>query len=189
MGTSSDNTPRQYSVYPREASVMYNLMQVDREKRKKTLGKWKYANKYFTIPLYKIGLLPLVGFGRTFLLLTTIGRKSGNKRTTPLEYHWIKGEIHIFSGREEESDWFKNLKANPDKVWLRYGFNRFKPDVQNLEDIEEKIEIIKWYVKKHPIASKKLFGWDPENDDPESDALREFAISLPIIRLKNPSKS
>lgn len=90
-------------TYPRAGSAMYNLMKVDREKQKKTLGKWKLLNKYFTVPLYKIGVLPMLGFGRIFILLTTIGRKLGKERTTPLEYHKIDGEIHIFSGRGERS--------------------------------------------------------------------------------------
>jgi deazaflavin-dependent oxidoreductase (nitroreductase family) len=124
-----------------------------------------------------------------FLLLTTVGRKSGKKRTTPLEYHWIDAEIHIFSGRGEESDWFKNLQANPDKVWVRHGFHLFKPVVRVLEDNEKKTRIIKWYVEKHPGPSKKLFGWNPENDDPKSDDLRKFAESFPIIILKRPIKT
>jgi deazaflavin-dependent oxidoreductase (nitroreductase family) len=182
-----DETRRNFPVYPRPGSAMYNLLCAEKDKGKKSLRKWKFVNKYLTIPLYKIGLIPLVGLGRIFLLLKTVGRKSGRMRTTPLEYHRIDGEIHIFSGRGKESDWFKNLKVNPDKVWVHHGFHRFKPEVHILKDDEEKAKILRWYVEKHPMPAERLFGWDPENDDPKSDDLKQFAKSIPIIRLKDPS--
>lgn len=178
-----DEAQKNSSVYHRPGSAMYNLMEVDREKQKKTLAKWKLANKYFVVPLYKIGLLSLLGIGRIFILLTTIGRNSGKERTTPLEYHKIGGKIHIFSGRGG-SDWLKNLKANPDKVWVRAGFQRFKPQVQAILDGAEKFRILKWCVEKNPTPSKKLFGWNPEKDDPDSDDLKQFAKFIPIIKLK-----
>ena len=55
--------------------------------------------------------------GTTILLLTTTGRKSGEKRTTPLihvtdEDRWVV--IASKGGAPDHPAWFKNLSENPD---------------------------------------------------------------------------
>jgi len=86
-------------ILPRSGSALYNMNHPDEKIRVKTLKKYKSLNKYLVIPLYRLRILPLLGFGRIFLILTTIGRKTGKKRRTPLEYHWIEGIMTILSGR------------------------------------------------------------------------------------------
>jgi F420H(2)-dependent quinone reductase len=54
--------------------------------------------------------------GTTQLILTTTGRKSGQKRDTPLQYN-IDGDRFIVmasnSGAPKHPAWFLNLQANP----------------------------------------------------------------------------
>jgi deazaflavin-dependent oxidoreductase (nitroreductase family) len=54
--------------------------------------------------------------GMPVLLLTTIGRKSGQARTTPLMYIQ-DGESYVITasnnGRDKHPAWFYNLKASP----------------------------------------------------------------------------
>src|SRR2546421_8798809 len=50
------------------------------------------------------------------LLLTTLGRKTGEKRTTPLLYLRDGERIIIVAsngGRDKEPSWWTNLKQNP----------------------------------------------------------------------------
>jgi hypothetical protein len=68
------------SGLPRPGSMLYTLTSSDQDKIQKSLKKWKLMNKFLTLPLYKISLLPLIGFGRILLILTTIGRKTGKKK-------------------------------------------------------------------------------------------------------------
>ena len=84
---------------PRPGSPLYNLTLADEDVKTKTLKKWAKLNKWFMVPLYRIKLLPLFGFGKIFLMLITRGRVSGKKRRTPLEYHKIDGVITVFSAR------------------------------------------------------------------------------------------
>jgi len=62
-------------------------------------------------------------FGAPTLLLTTIGRKSGQSRTTPLYYleednHWAV--LASNAGSEQHPAWYHNLKATPSaKVQIR----------------------------------------------------------------------
>lgn len=55
--------------------------------------------------------------GTTILLLTTTGRKSGERRTTPL-IHRVDGDRYVVvaskGGAPEHPDWFANLSADPD---------------------------------------------------------------------------
>ncbi len=54
--------------------------------------------------------------GLKVLLLTSMGRKSGKKRTTPLGYFEHDGGYVIIAsngGRPSNPDWYYNLKSNP----------------------------------------------------------------------------
>jgi deazaflavin-dependent oxidoreductase (nitroreductase family) len=55
--------------------------------------------------------------GTTILLLTTVGRKSGEPRTTPL-IHRTDGDRWVVvaskGGAPQSPSWFENLLANPD---------------------------------------------------------------------------
>ena len=55
------------------------------------------------------------GFGPTrfVLLLTTIGRKTGQPRVTPLQFEEVDGAFYIASARGQRADWFKNILKNP----------------------------------------------------------------------------
>ncbi len=55
--------------------------------------------------------------GTTILLLTTIGRRSGQERTTPLIHRTDGGRWVVVAskgGAPEHPDWYKNLEANPE---------------------------------------------------------------------------
>jgi deazaflavin-dependent oxidoreductase (nitroreductase family) len=57
--------------------------------------------------------------GRTLLLLTHKGAKSGRVRTNPLGYLEHEGRVFVFAtkgGSPAHPHWFLNLKANPDVV-------------------------------------------------------------------------
>ena len=168
---------------PRTGSALYNLNHPDEKIRKKTLKKYKRINKYLVLPLYRLRILPLLGFGRIFLILTTKGRITGKKRRTPLEYHWINDVITIYSGRGEDSDWLKNLRANPDDVWVRHGFHSFRTHVEIVKEENNKLDIIKWYVTEHKRYAKLLFGWNPKLDDPEATDFSKMLKTITIIRL------
>jgi F420H(2)-dependent quinone reductase len=54
--------------------------------------------------------------GRSMLLLTTIGRKSGKERTTPLQYMEDGSDyllIASYGGSPQDPQWFRNLVDNP----------------------------------------------------------------------------
>lgn len=70
--------------------------------------KWLYKTP---ILLYRLGL----GFviGRLFMIMTTVGRKSGQPRRTAIEFHEYKGRRYVFSAWGTKADWYRNIEANP----------------------------------------------------------------------------
>jgi deazaflavin-dependent oxidoreductase (nitroreductase family) len=66
--------------------------------------------------------------GRPVLLLTTIGRKSGDPRTAPMMYLREDGHLYVFAskgGAPTDPHWYQNLVANP-KVTVELGTERFE---------------------------------------------------------------
>jgi deazaflavin-dependent oxidoreductase (nitroreductase family) len=174
---NKDNLTNIEEELPRPGSALYNLNHPEEKVRLKTLKRYKRINKYL--------ILPLFGFGRIFLILTTKGRISGKIRRTPLEYHWIDKVITIFSGRGEDSDWLKNLHANPEYAKVKHGFHSFQPRIEFITTNEDKLNIIKWYVIEHKRSAKFLFGWKPKKDDPDTTNFTKLLDSLVIIRLNH----
>jgi len=72
------------------------------------LVKWLYKTP---ILLYRLGLGFLVG--RLFMVMTTLGRKSGQPRRTAIEFHEYKGRRYVFSAWGTKADWYRNIEANP----------------------------------------------------------------------------
>jgi deazaflavin-dependent oxidoreductase (nitroreductase family) len=168
---------------PRPGSPLYNLNHENDEIRKKTLKKWRLTNKLLIIPLYRLQILPCLGFGRIFLIIKTIGRKTGKKRRTPVEYHWIDNIITVFSGRGDDAGWIKNIQHNPDKVWVKHGFHKFHANVTFIRGEKEKLTLFKWYVNHHGKSAKMLFGWDPKQDDLETADFSDILNIITIIQL------
>jgi deazaflavin-dependent oxidoreductase (nitroreductase family) len=66
--------------------------------------------------------------GRSLLLLTTRGAKTGRERTNPLAYSRDGDRIFVIAskgGAPTNPDWYRNLRANP-KVTVEVGPERFE---------------------------------------------------------------
>ena len=90
---------------------------------------------------------------KTILLLTTRGRKSGQPRTTPLQYELIDGKYVLAAGWGEKSDWLLNLRADP-QVEIQIGQEHYSGTA---EIVEDPISIAKMLEVK--IKSKPFITW------------------------------
>lgn len=109
-------------------------------------SKMKNIQKIHRV-LYAIGLGPLVG--RVILLLTTIGRKSGKKRTTPVQYEKIGGDYFVGAARGLKADWVRNLQSNP-QVEVRVGAKRFEGTVEVVTDPSKFADFMEVRLERHP---------------------------------------
>ena len=124
-------------------------------------------NKYVVV-LYRMGVLPLFGAGKTTMLLTTRGRKSGKLRRFPVGYFRIAGQIHLLSGWGKGANWYKNIRAKPEEVWLQVGFRHFAVRADILEDPVEIRRTIETLIAESPADAQRLFGLEPQNDRMET---------------------
>ena len=180
VNQNSDNSTKK--EFPRPDTPLFDLLSEDEEIKNNTLKKWRTLNKWLIIPLYRSYLLPLLGFGKIFLLLQTEGRISGRKRYTPLEYRKVDNIPTVVSSRGNESGWMKNIRKNPDRVEIRIGFHKFKPRVEIIDDQISKEQFFSYYVAHFGSSAKFLFGWDPKTDDIESSDFSRLIKGTTMVK-------
>ncbi|WKZ35126.1 MAG: nitroreductase family deazaflavin-dependent oxidoreductase [Anaerolineales bacterium] len=97
------------------------------------------------------------GFGptRVVMLLTTIGRKSGLPRVTPLQYEEVDGIYYIASARGSDADWIKNIRANP-KVRVQIRDREFDAAAEPVTDPVRIADFIELRLKRHPIMIRLI---------------------------------
>lgn len=88
---------------------------------------------------------------QTILLLRHTGRKSGTSYVTPIAYFYRQGRYLLVAsnwGREQQADWFLNLRAHP-HAEIEVKGNRI-PVAAHQALGEEYAELWKFATEKHP---------------------------------------
>ena len=82
------------------------------------VGRW--VQKRVMNRIRRKGKMPGLGFNA--LVLTTIGRKSGVERQTPVGWFPGQGDSWLIvasaAGAARNPAWYYNLAAHPDQVWI-----------------------------------------------------------------------
>jgi deazaflavin-dependent oxidoreductase (nitroreductase family) len=105
------------------------------------------------------------------LVLTTVGRKTGKERRTPLAYipeergNWLI--IAAYAGAVENPAWYYNLAAHPDRVSIELDGNLYQVAVEELHGNQRDLA---W--KRITQANSRFAEYQKKTD-------RE----LPVIRL------
>ena len=97
--------------------------------------------------LYAIGLGAIIG--KFILLLTTTGRKSGQKRVTPLQYEQMDGNFYLGSARGTKADWYRNIAANT-KVEVRVKNRHFMGLADPVTDPVLIADFLEIRLQRHP---------------------------------------
>jgi len=109
----------------------------------------------FPIILYQAGLGRL--FGRRFLMLTHIGRISGQTRYAVLEvirYDETDETYYVLSAFGGQSDWVRNLRAAPE-VEVSVGGRLLQMKAGFLSELDTEREMLD-YARRHPFAARQL---------------------------------
>ena len=109
--------------------------------------RMKHIQKLHRV-LYKLGLGPVVG--KIILLLTTIGRKTGLKRVTPLQYEEINGKYYLGAARGLKADWVRNIQADP-QVEVRVKSLNFQGLAEVVTDPVRIADFIEVRLQRHPF--------------------------------------
>jgi deazaflavin-dependent oxidoreductase (nitroreductase family) len=111
-----------------------------------TLKRLFKAFNHLMLLMWRLGLGPIINawpewVGR-IMVLTHIGRKSGLRRQTPLNYALIDGEVYCVSGFGLTADWYRNLISNPKvEVWLPDGW--WTGEARLIDDPKLRLPIIR----------------------------------------------
>lgn len=129
---------------------------------------------------YSIGLGSFVG--HSILLLTTIGRKSGLPRVTPLLYDEIDGTIYIGSARGTKSDWYQNLQANPN-IELEVGSRRYRGYANLISNPIQVADFLELRQKRHPMLTAVLMQAEGIGSKPTREQLEEYAMKRTLVTI------
>jgi deazaflavin-dependent oxidoreductase (nitroreductase family) len=125
------------------------------------------------------------------LLLTTIGRKSGQPRVTPLQYEDDHGLIYVAAARGPHADWFRNIQANPhvkvqiaDRVWEGLA--------EPISDPVRIADFLQLRIKRHPIMLRAMLAaegqWRCQRVDLERFAVNKALVAIrPLEKERNES--
>ena len=89
------------------------------------------------------------------LLLTTIGRKSGRPRITPLQFEELDGAYYVGSARGIEADWFRNIRADPN-VEVQIQDHCFRAIAEPVTDPVRIADFFESRLKRYPRMMKVL---------------------------------
>lgn len=127
---------------------------------------------------YALGLGPIIG--RVILLLTNTGRKTGRRRVTPLQYEEIDGLIYIGSARGTESDWYKNLEADPE-VEVRVRNRRFLGRAETVTDPDRLADFLEYRLKTRPRFVGALMRREGLPSKPSREQLMIYARNRAMV--------
>lgn len=93
-------------------------------------------------------------FGFQVLSLTTIGRKSGERRQSPLIYTRVGNRLYLFGsnfGQARHPGWTSNLLANPD-AWVAMGGKEIavRATLLDGEERDRAVGLFMNYLKAYP---------------------------------------
>jgi deazaflavin-dependent oxidoreductase (nitroreductase family) len=120
------------------------------------------------------------------LLLTTVGRKTGKPRVTPLGYTYdaAEGTYYVVSGWDGHTDWYRNLKADP-AAHVQVGSLQFDCAAEFVP-IEKRMELLEEYDRRNPLAKQVWQRWTGVPYDGTPAGLRLAAQHFPSVALRRP---
>jgi deazaflavin-dependent oxidoreductase (nitroreductase family) len=127
---------------------------------------FRYFNQ-FMLFLWRLGLGPWLSLwpqvtGR-YLVITHTGRKSGLRHQTPVNYAVVNDEVYCAAGFGSISDWFRNIKANPQvEVWLQDSW--WAGEAEEITSPELRLPLLRAVIIDSGFAGP-MFGVDARQPD------------------------
>jgi deazaflavin-dependent oxidoreductase (nitroreductase family) len=100
---------------------------------------------HFAVGNYRRG----VRLNGIVLVLTTIGRKSGQPHPTPLQFEEIDGVYYVASARGPQADWFRNVQVDPHVV-VQVSERQFSAVAEPITDAARIADFLELRLQRHP---------------------------------------
>ena len=148
--------------------------------------------RLFRLPVYLYRIRCGWLLGRRFLMLTSVGRRSGLLRNTVLEcMEHRSDEFIVMAGFGRQTDWLRNIQARPDQVTLTVGSKRFAASFRFIE-LNEAVTVLAAYEQRAGllrgivrVTLSRLLGWPYDGSD---EARQRAVTQLPLIAFRPRSR-
>ncbi len=149
-------------------------------KQLNTLRRVFHAMNPFMVFMLKIGMgwmmeiMPSVS-GR-IMVIKHRGRKSGKEYLTPVNYAVVDGEVYCTAGFGSASDWYRNMKVNPDvEILLLKGWRKAR--AEDVSDSPKRVFLMRQVIIGSGFAGP-LFGVNEKklNDEQLDAATKEYRL-------------
>ena len=129
---------------------------------------------------YRAGLGKVAG--RMILLLTTIGRKSGNSHTVAVQYEKIDGKYFIGAANGVKSDWYQNILAHPE-VDLEVGNLKIRGVAEAMVGEDKIADFLAYRLKRHPLMIGLILKRDGCSFHPDREELLEYCRKINVVTI------
>jgi len=124
--------------------------------------------------------------GRFILLLTHIGRKSGTRYGTPLQYEKIDGAYCVGAGRGSKADWYRNIRADP-HGHVQVDRRAFDCIAEPVTDPGRVADFLEYRRKRHPLMLGLMMKFAHQLPmHPSRAQFLELSKSTPLVILRPP---
>jgi deazaflavin-dependent oxidoreductase (nitroreductase family) len=143
---------------------------------------FRYANRYAVIPFHRAGLAAWLGNPASGwqCLITTIGRRSGLRRHTPLGYLVMDGAAWVMAGYGPVTLWYRNVLDDPRVELLLPG----RPPITALatEEVDPSVRarIIPPLARSMAIPGALIGCFPPTSTD---ERILECVSWVPLVRI------
>ncbi len=117
------------------------------------------------------------------LVLTTLGRKSGKPRSTPLQYEEVEGVYYVTSARGVQADWYRNLVACP-QADVQIGSKYFSTHGEPITDPAQIADFLEQRIQKHPRFMAVMLYLEGLPRKYTRTDLEKFVKRLAIVALR-----
>ncbi len=130
-------------------------------------------NRVLMVPMWRLGLGQALNawppIGGRMLVLAHIGRRSGTRYLSPLNYAKVDRDVYVTAGFGPRTDWYRNVLANPEvTVWLPGG--RWHARATDVTDSADRVDLLRKVLIGSGIVAPML-GIHPRTmSDSELDA-------------------
>ena len=136
--------------------------------------------------LYDSGKGWMIGW--LILLLRHIGRRSGKRYATPVQYEKIGDAYYIGAARGQQSDWFRNIQVNP-KVEVSVGRKTFHALAEPVTDPERVADFLAHRLKRHPLMIGLMMKLHHLPMRPSREQLLELGKPTALVILHPPEET
>lgn len=141
--------------------------------------KFHPPNRFFSLAYRKFLYHPM---GRSILLLTSTGRRTGKPHTIGLQYELIEGRYYVGAADGIRADWVRNILKNS-IVELQVGAKKFTASANVVTDCQEITKFLEYRYQKRRLMIDLILRMDGLKGRIDHAALEQYATRIGLVIL------